>query len=41
MAVKFLESERAIIKGGGESEAVFDEGFFAGAVAIVHAADLG
>ena len=35
------ELERAVVEGGGEAEAVLDEDGFAGAVAFIHAADLG
>lgn len=38
---EFFGAEGSVIECGGESEAVFDEGFFAGAVGLVHALDLG
>ena len=38
---EFVELEGSVVEGAGEAEAVFDEDGFAGAVAFIHAADLG
>ncbi len=38
--LEFVELERAVIQGGGQAEAVFHQRLLAGAVAVVHAADL-
>ncbi len=37
---ELFEAERAVVQAGGEAEAVFDEDFFAGEVAVEHGADL-
>jgi hypothetical protein len=37
---ELLESERAVVEGAGHAESEFDEGLFAGAVAVPHAAEL-
>ena len=39
--VEFVEFEGAVVEGGGEAKAVVDEVLLAGAVAVIHAADLG
>ena len=39
--VGLFEFEGAIVKGGGESKAKFNEGVFAGAVSVVHGVELG
>ena len=41
MALEFVEVEGSVVEGGGEAEAVVDEGLFAAAVAAGHAAHLG
>ncbi len=40
-ADEFVEVHGAVVEGGGETEAMVDEGEFAGAVAVIHAAYLG
>ncbi len=40
MRHEFLEAHGAVVEGGGEAEAVIDEGFLAVAVAGVHGVDL-
>ena len=40
-ALEFAEVEGAIVEGRGQAKAVFDQDLLAGAVAVVHGADLG
>ena len=39
--VELFRTKRAVLEGGGQAEAEFDEAFLAGAVAVIHSADLG
>ncbi len=39
--LEFFVAQGSVVECGGEAEAVFDEGEFAGAVAVIHGGDLG
>ena len=41
LRIGLFKFQRAVVKGGREAEAKFDEGLFARAVAIVHGVELG